>query len=178
MQRKSILITLACLAITAISFSQDALYGIRGGLNISNLDFKPDATFRNQHRNGFAFGAFVDYGITEKFAAYLEIQYSAEGAKGDDLRADYLQMPIMGRFAIGEKFLVGVGPMVSLKTWQEEDAFSTVAFSGIAGVEYMITGELFVDARIHYGLTNIIDEDISGLEAQNTTFQFGIGVKL
>ena len=178
MQMKSIVLTLLFVAITTASFSQEVSYGIRGGVNISNLDFDPDATFTNQHRNGFAFGGFVDYGVSENFSMYIEIQYSAEGAKADDLRADYIQMPILARFALGEKFTLGVGPMASLKTWEDQDAFSTFTFSAIGGIEYMINDELFIDARVHYGLSNVLDEDISGLEAQNTTFQFGFGIKI
>jgi len=175
---KSIVLSLLFVAITTVSFSQEVSYGVRAGVNISNLDFDPDATFTNQHRNGFAFGGFVDYGVSDNFSMYVEIQYSAEGAKADDLRADYIQMPIMARFALGEKFTLGVGPMASLKTWKDQDAFSTFTFSAIGGIEYMINEELFVDARVHYGLSNVLDEDISGLEAQNTTFQFGFGIKI
>ena len=175
---KSTVLTLLLIAFTSLSFAQETSYGVRGGLNISNLDFDPDATFVNQHRNGFAFGGFVDYGISDNFSVLVEIQYSAEGAKADELRADYIQLPIMARFAIGDKFTLGVGPMASLKTWENKDAFSTFTFSGIGGVEYMITDELFVDARVHYGLSNILDDEIDGLEAQNTTFQFGFGIKI
>ena len=42
----------------------------------------------------------------------------------------------------------------------------------------MITDELFIDARVHYGLSNILDEDLADAEAQNTTFQFGFGIKI
>lgn len=178
MHIKSTVLTLLFIAFTTLSFAQETSYGVRGGVNISNLDFDPDATFVNQHRNGFAFGGFVDYGVSDNFSVLVEIQYSAEGAKADELRADYIQLPIMARFAIGDKFTLGVGPMASLKTWENRDAFSTFTFSGIGGVEYMITDELFVDARVHYGLSNILDEEIDGLEAQNTTFQFGFGIKI
>lgn len=179
MPMKSLLLTLLFITVTTVSFSQEVSYGVRAGLNISNLDFDPDATFNNQHRNGFAFGGFVDYGVSDNFSAYLEIQYSAEGAKADVYRADYLQMPVMARFGIGEKITLGVGPMLSLKTWKNKDAFETLTFSGVGGVEYMINDELFVDARVHYGLGNILNEDVVGnLEAQNTTFQFGFGIKI
>mgnify|MGYP001986260845 CR=1 FL=1 len=178
MQMKSLLFTLLFIAITTASFSQEVSYGVRGGLNISNLDFDPDATFTNQHRNGFAFAGFVDYGITDNFSIQLEIQYSAEGAKADELRADYIQLPIMARFGISDKLTFGVGPMISLKTWEEQDAFSTFTFSGVGGLEYMITDELFIDARVHYGLSNVLDEDLTSLEAQNTTFQFGFGIRI
>ena len=179
MHMKSVLLALIFVTMTTVTFAQEVSYGVRGGLNISNLDFDPDATFSNQHRNGFAFGGFVDYGITENFSAQIEIQYSAEGAKADELRADYIQMPIMARFSLGDKFAIGVGPMVSLKTWKNKDAFNTFTFSGVGGLEYMITDELFVDARVHYGLSNILNEDTVGtLEAQNTTFQFGFGIRI
>ncbi|MDG5491457.1 porin family protein [Psychroserpens sp. SPM9] len=176
---KSLLLTLLFVAVTTFSYSQEVSYGVRAGVNISNLDFDPDPTFTNQHRNGFAFGGFVDYGITENFSAQVEIQYSAEGAKADEIRADYIQMPIMARFTLGDKFALGVGPMVSLKTWKNQDAFSTFTFSGIGGIEYMINDELFIDARVHYGLSNILNEDVVGnQEAQNTTFQFGFGIRI
>lgn len=175
---KSVLLTLLFTTVTTLSFSQEVSYGVRAGLNISNLDFDPDATFTNQHRNGFAFGGFVDYGMSDTFSIQLEIQYSGEGAKADELRAEYIQMPIMARVGLGEKFTIGVGPMISLKTWKDQDAFSTFTFSGVGGLEYMITDELFIDARVHYGLSNILDEDITGLEAQNTTFQFGFGIRI
>ena len=175
---KSLLLTLLFVSIATITFAQGNSYGVRGALNISNLDFDPDATFSNQHRNGFAFGGFVDYGISDGFSILTEIQYSAEGGKADDLRADYIQLPIMARFAIGNKFTIGAGPMVSLKTWKNQDAFSTFTFSGVGGLEYMLTDELFLDARVHYGLSNILDEDLTDFEAQNTTFQFGFGIKI
>ncbi|WP_040279008.1 porin family protein [Psychroserpens damuponensis] len=176
---KSILLTLLlCITVTTLSFSQEVSYGVRGGLNISNLDFDPDATFTNQHRNGFAFGGFVDYGVSDNFSVQFEVQYSAEGGKADELRADYIQMPIMARFGLGDKFSVGVGPMASLKTWKDNDGFATFTFSGVGGVEYMITDELFIDARVHYGLSNILDDEVTDLEAQNTTFQFGFGIRI
>lgn len=195
---KSFLLTLLFVGVTIFSFSQEVekdatkdqdkkstiedapeiKWGVRGGINISNLDFDPHPTFENEHRNGFVFGAFVDYGFTETFSILAELQYSAEGAEAEDLRADYIQLPILFRFSLGEFFTVGAGPMLSLKTWEKNDGFSTFTFSGVAGIEYMITDELFIDARVHYGFTNILDEDLTTQEAINTTIQFGFGIKL
>ncbi|MCK7591121.1 porin family protein [Subsaxibacter sp. CAU 1640] len=173
------LITLLLFAsLSTLTFSQETKYGVRAGLNISNLDFTPDADFQNLHRNGFTFGGFVDYGFTELISLQVELQYSAEGGKADDLKADYIQMPLMLRFHIGDKFTIGAGPMASLKTWKNQDAFSTFSFSGIGGVEYVITDELFIDARFSYGITNILDEDFEGIEAKNNNIQIGIGIKI
>ena len=175
---KSLLLSILFVTVTTLSFSQETSYGVRIGLNNSNLDFDPDATFSNQHRNGFAFGGFVDYGLTDTFSIQFELQFSAEGAKADEFRANYLQLPVMARFTLGERMTIGAGPMLSLKTWKDRDLFSTFAFSGVGGLEYMITDELFIDARVHYGFSNILDEDTTNLEAQNTSFQFGFGIKI
>jgi len=191
---KSLLLTLLFVGVTTLSFSQEVKkdedkkstieatpevnFGVRGGINISNLDFDPNPTFANKHRIGFAFGAFVDYGITGTFSILAELQYSAEGAEAETLRADYIQLPILFRFSLGEFFKIGAGPMVSLKTWEFEDGFSTFTFSGVAGIEYMITDELFIDARVHYGFTSILDKDLTTQEAKSTTIQFGFGLKI
>ena len=175
---KTLITLLLFVSISTLTFSQETKYGVRGGLNISNLDFTPDADFDNMHRNGFAFGGFVDYGFTDAISLQVELQFSAEGAKADELNADYIQMPIMLRYKIGDKFTIGAGPMASLKTWKNQDAFSTFSFSGIGGVEYMITDELFIDARFSYGITNILDQDIDGIEAKNNNIQIGFGIKI
>jgi opacity protein-like surface antigen len=106
-----------------------------------------------------------------------ELQWSAEGAKADELRADYINLPIQLRFNFGDLSL-GLGPQAGLKVWGEEDGFSTWAVSGIVGAEYMITEELFIDARYSYGLTNILDTDLTDAEAKNSNIQIGIGFKL
>jgi opacity protein-like surface antigen len=175
---KTIFTLLLFISITTLTFSQETKYGVRSGLNISNLDFTPDADFQNLHRNGFVFGGFVDYGFSESLSIQIELQYSAEGAKADELKADYIQMPIMLRYSISNNLTIGAGPMASLKTWKNQDAFSTFAFSAIGGLEYMITDELFIDARFSYGITNILDEEINGLEAKNNNIQIGFGIKM
>lgn len=175
---KNYLFILLFISATTVCMSQDIMYGVRGGLNISNLDFEPDAEFENKHRNGFAFGGFVDFELSEKTSVLLELQWSAEGGKSQEIRADYIHLPIMIRFSLSNRLLLGFGPKISLKTWENEDLFSTAAFSGVAGLEYMITDELFIDARLSYGITNVIDQDLKRLEAKNHVIQFGFGVKL
>ena len=67
---KNYLLALLFACFTTVSMSQEIRYGVRGALNVSNLDFDPDATFENQHRNGFAFGGFVDFGLTEDVSLF------------------------------------------------------------------------------------------------------------
>lgn len=162
----------------SVGIAQEIKYGVRGALNISNLDFEPDATFENKHRNGFAFAGFVDFGFSEELSLHTELQWSAEGGKDENLRADYIQMPIMLKLSVSDRLSFGAGPQIALKTWENNDGFSTFTFSGVVGAEYMITDELFVDARFSYGVTNILDEDLTDLEAKNHVMQFGFGIKI
>ncbi|APY07023.1 hypothetical protein BWZ20_01330 [Winogradskyella sp. J14-2] len=176
---KKFLLASLLVGLTTICMAQEVRYGVRGALNVSNLDFDPDATFENKHRNGFAFAGFVEYGFSEELALHTELQWSAEGGKDEDLRADYIQMPILLKLSTSDRLSFMSGPQVALKTWQNNDGFSTFAFSGVIGAEYMITDELFVDARFSYGLTNILDEDnLPNLEAKNHVMQFGFGIKI
>ncbi len=175
---KKMLLTSVLVCFTIICSSQEVKYGVRGALNVSNLDFDPDATFENKHRNGFAFAGFVEYGFSEELALHTELQWSAEGGKEESIRADYIQMPILLQLSTSDRLSFMAGPQVSLKTWKNNDGFSTFAFSGVVGAQYMITSELFVDARFSYGLTNILDEDLTDIEAKNHVMQFGFGIKI
>ncbi|WP_458626925.1 porin family protein [Winogradskyella sp. PC D3.3] len=175
---KKYLVALLFVSFTSIGMSQDILYGVRGALNVSNLDFETNTGFENKHRNGFAFGGFVDFNVTDDLSLLTELQWSAEGGKDPEIRADYIKLPILLRFSVSNDLMLGVGPQVALKTWQDTDGFATFAFSGVAGAEYMITDELFLDIRYYYGITNILDKDLTNNEAKNHVMQFGFGIKL
>ncbi|MFV0566669.1 MAG: porin family protein [Flavobacteriaceae bacterium] len=160
-------------------YSKEALYGVRAGYNISNLDYDPDATFSNKHRNGFAFAFVAQYPLSGTFAFSPEVQFSAEGAKSRDKKINYIQAPLIFKLKIAENLSLGVGPMVGIKLHQDEvkDYYKDLAFSGVGVLEYMITEDIFIDARYHYGLTNIIESGNS-FEAKNTCIQLGVGFRL
>lgn len=100
---KKYLLALVLVCSATICMSQDIRYGIRGALNVSNLDFEPDATFENKHRNGFAFGGFVEFEFSENVSLLTELQWSAEGGKDESIRADYIQLPIMLRLSVSDR---------------------------------------------------------------------------
>ena len=49
---KNNLLLIAFLFTGFLMQAQDVTSGVRVAVNISNLDFEPDATFGNTHRNG------------------------------------------------------------------------------------------------------------------------------
>ena len=189
--KKTILLLTFVLA-SFYGFSQDALYGVRAGYNISNLDFDPEVPtgVENAHRNGFFIGFFGEYSLSKSFSFAPEVQFSAEGAKDDNvlipsinqqerfsLRINYIQVPLYFKYKIGQSLSIGVGPQASLKGHSYEDGLQNLGFSALGGLEYMISDEFFIDFRYSYGLTNVIDDNAIGLEAKNTNMQIGLGVK-
>jgi len=190
--RKTTLL-LAVLLVSLLGFSQNALYGVRAGINISDLNFEeadglimPDHT----HRNGFAIGFFGDYKFSENVGLLVEIQFSAEGSKEkydqidqesgynpESLRLDFVQMPIMARIKLTDKLTFGLGPQLGLKVHAYDDNIKNIHFSGIGGLEYMISDEFFLDFRYSLGFTNIFDDNVD-VKARNQNMQIGFGLKI
>ncbi|WP_044638838.1 porin family protein [Siansivirga zeaxanthinifaciens] len=164
------------LLVSVYGYSQEVKFGVRGGYNISNLDFDTPITVENIHRNGIFIGFLAEIGLSKGIAFMPEIQLSAEGAKDEDLQLDYLQMPLYFKFRLSEKFHVGLGPQVGLKSHKFEDGLRDWAYSGVGGLEFKLSHTLFLDARYTYGVVNIFDKDL-GDEAINTNIQLGIGYK-
>lgn len=175
---KKTILLLALVLSAFYGFSQDSKTGVRIGYNISNLDFDPEVPggIENRHRNGFAIGFFGEYSLSNSIAIAPEIQFSAEGAQEEALRIDYIQLPVFFKYKISDLLSIGLGPQASLKAHSFEDGLQNISFSGLAGLEYMISDNFFIDARYAYGLTNIFDDE-SGLDAANTNIQIGLGVK-
>jgi len=173
---KNTILFIALFCMSFYGFSQDTKYGVRAGLNISNLDFKDSPYNNNDHRNGFMIGFFGEFGLSKTVSIMPELQFSAEGAKREALRLDYLQVPVLFKFKLSEKIALGAGPQAGLKVHKTGDGIKNFAYSGVAGVEVKISHTLFVDARYTYGFSNIF-EDYINAEAINTNIQFGLGFK-
>ncbi|RZN79670.1 MAG: PorT family protein [Winogradskyella sp.] len=178
---KKNILTLTFILFIALSFSQGneaTKYGIRAGVNISNMDFDPAPIERNLHRNGFYFGGFAEFSLSETLWLNTELQWSAEGGKDENWRANYLSLPVQVKFLVGDKFSIGVGPQIGVKTWKSSDVFDTFNFSGVAGIQYQIFEDYFLEVRGVYGFTNMLDDALAPLEAKQFVIQAGIGIKI
>tara|TARA_R110002049_G_scaffold309155_1_gene517691 strand:+ start:7758 stop:8285 length:528 start_codon:yes stop_codon:yes gene_type:complete len=173
---KNILLLVVLLVISAQGFSQGAKYGVRGGYNISNLDFDGTPIMTNEHRNSMYIGFLADYSFSKSVSVQPEIQFSAEGAKDESIQLDYIQAPILLKLRLSDKIYLGAGPQVGIKIPKVDDDLRNMAYSGVGAIEYKLNYALFVDARYTYGFSNIFDEDL-GVSAKNTNIQIGIGYK-
>ncbi|WP_194767430.1 porin family protein [Tamlana sp. I1] len=154
----------------------DIKFGVRGGFNISNLDFEGDVPYQNDHRLGVYIGFLANIGLSKGIAVAPELQFSAEGASVEELQFDYIQMPILFRFRLMNKLHAGLGPQIGLKVDKVGDNAVNMAYSGVVGVDYEINYAIFVDMRYTYGLRNVFEEN-SGFNAKNRNLQIGVGYK-
>ncbi|ALJ03952.1 hypothetical protein APS56_01755 [Pseudalgibacter alginicilyticus] len=173
---KNTLLLVGLLLLSIQVFSQGAKYGVRGGYNISNLDYDGVPVANNKHRNSVYVGFLADFSFSKSVSIQPEIQFSAEGAKDEPVQLDYLQAPILLKFKLSEKIYFGAGPQVGLKVHKTDDGIKNMAYSGVGSIEYKLNYALFVDARYTYGFSNVFD-DYLGLSAKNTNIQIGIGYK-
>lgn len=174
--KKSVTLLLI-VGIISFSFSQDIKYGIHFATNVSNMDYDINGIRENPHRNGFVFGAFVNFGLTETLAVMTELQYSPEGANLQYYKTDYLNLPVLLNYTVYGGFKVGVGPQVGLKIHKKNDGFRNLVFSGVGFAEYMITDEVGIDFRYLYGISNVFDDDIN-IKATQGVMQFGFTYRL
>ena len=84
------------------------------------------------------------------------------------------------RFLLGERFTAGLGPQASIKTWKSSDIYDNFVFGAVGGIEYNISGDVFIDLRAGYKFNNMLDEDVvgSGFDASQFNIQLGVGIKL
>jgi hypothetical protein len=178
-----ILLTICCLA-AAPAFSQEGQnvtrFGVKGGVNFSN--FRVDGIKDNNIKAGLNLGLFLKLPIAEAVAIQPEILYSSKGSKleydnfaqGEGeyrFNMNYLEMPVMGVFAIGDVFNVQVGPYIAYLTSSniknmnenfdiqgvkdlDEDSFNRFDYGLAAGVGFDFQG-FVVGARYSYGLNEV-----------------------
>lgn len=126
MTRTNIFLAVMALLLTADAFSQGLSYGVRAGLNVSNLTMTlpPNlwpADNQKQSRTSFNLGVYGQRAFGEKTAAQVELLYSGEGANfsdpGTELPGDvklgYLALPVFFKYAFGKGIYAMAGPQLS-----------------------------------------------------------------
>jgi opacity protein-like surface antigen len=124
---KFFLLPLIAIFAFGISNAQEVTYGVKGGLNLSNLTGDIDDS---ESLIGAHVGAFAEIKITDKFSVQPELLFSMQGAKQEytyfesfegfeitetektTIKLGYLNLPIMAKFYATEKFSLEAGPQL------------------------------------------------------------------
>jgi hypothetical protein len=181
--RKAIWMLAFFLGTGIVVFAQDenpTRIGVKGGLNLSN--FRVDEVADNNMKVGLNLGLFAKLPVSESFSIQPEILYSSKGSKlkydnfiqGEGeyrFNLNYIEVPVLGVFHIGEYFNIHAGPYVAYLTSSNiKDMEDDGTIEGIAELDannfnrfdYGIAGGIGIDvngfiagARYNYGLQEV-----------------------
>ena len=96
--------------------AQDINFGAKAGVNFASIT--GDDTSELDGKTSFHLGVVAEIVISEKFSFQPELLYSAQGATLSefdidvDLNLDYLNLPLIAKFYVGEGFSLEAGPQV------------------------------------------------------------------
>jgi hypothetical protein len=165
-----------------INVDTETRYGFKVGINISNysgtnLDDIADGL--NDARIGTVVGFFADIHIVNKLRFQPEFLYSAQGSKEKELRADYLQIPLMLKLELTNFLNLQVGPQVGVKVHVFEDNFKNFDFAVNGGFGLEILENVSIEARYSLGLVDMFDEERApNIEGKNAVIQVGVTYRL
>jgi hypothetical protein len=165
----------ACLVFAA---SAQFKGGIKAGANLANLGGDVEDT---DMLFAFHFGLYGQFGLSEALTLQPEVLYYGAGAKSgdDDLKINYLAIPVMFKYNVGETLNIQAGPQLGLLMGTDpselKDALKGTDFGLNLGLGAGF-GKFSVDARYSIGLANIYDGD--EVEIKNNVIQISLGYQL
>lgn len=195
---KKILFFLFGLMIS-ISATSQITSGVKAGVVLSNLSgFEADgagldsaiASRIEDGRMGYFAGFFVGIPLTPKITFQPEFQYVQQGSDADELRIDYLQIPLALDYKFSEKFFGSLGPQFGIRVWTPGDSglIDTFDYSVFGTLGYIIKDSFFIEARYSVGVNDIptgnaiplnLDQgDLTRPTFSNSYFYIGIGYRL
>ena len=200
--KKSILISLGLLIISAVSYGQvQVAVGLKGGLNLSKLDISQGAS-NVDNSTGFHAGAFVLAKVAF-IGIQPEVLFSKQGSSytvnttNYEANYDYINVPIMLKFYLPAGLNLQIGPQFGFLSSSElintatgvkdpQDAaklFSEESdLSASFGAGWDLPFGLTIDARYNLGLKDIkvtpSTNPADVVEFNNNVFQISLGYKL
>jgi hypothetical protein len=183
MKKISLLFFAFCVSSTL--FAQQPVFGLKGGLNISNIKW----SIPMDSRLGLHLGALAHIHLTDKLALQPELLYSAEGAKQDvtggevTWKNDYINIPVMVQYMFNNGFRIEAGPQLGILASTEaedddgndsetDDVFKSTNVSLGLGLSYLSYSGLGVGARYNFGLSEI--NEAAYPEAKGNAFQLSL----
>ncbi len=187
--KKTIILASALFIFLGTTQAQEVHFGIKGGLNASNLKIANRTTDKPETKIGFNAGLLAHIHAGKSFAIQPEVYYSSEGAQDKSsnpkttLQLGYINVPVLGQYMFGNGFRVEAGPQVGFlinaksktgsSTTDEKPNYKSTSFSIPVGVGYLTSYGLGFDARYNFGVSDIA-KDIASNAIRSNVFQFGL----
>jgi len=169
---KKLLVVLTMIVGLKVTYSQEVNFGIKTGLNLSSI------TGKTNEQKGFFpgghFGILVEIPISSKISFQPELMYSAQGYNSKNkglVPTAYINMPLMGKYYLSEKFSLEAGPQIGFLPEKTNDTFNAIDFGFNFGISYKFNNNFNCGLRYNVGLnnTNTVENN------KNRVLQFSIG---
>ena len=187
--KKTIILASALFIFMGVKAQDGVHFGLKGGLNASNINVSDNQGNHLDTKIGFNAGLLAHIHAGKSFAIQPEVYYSQEGAKStvsnikSTFNLGYINVPVLAQYMFGNGFRVEAGPQVgflinakdkvgSVST-DVKDSYKTTSFSIPVGAGYLTSFGLGFDARYNFGISDIV-KDNSGSAARSNVFQFGL----
>ena len=182
-----------CMLLPVVlAAGQEIHYGIKGGLNVSDVVLNnlvnPDLEADYKTRVGPHAGVFALLNIDNTWGFGPEILYSLKGvnAAGTTIQLHYLSIPLLVKYSFSENLRIEGGPEIGYlflarsKYGKVNDVYSNnleIAFDG--GLEYLPSKKIVFGLRLSAGFSNLVyDVDGTGVKYQNRLLQLSVGYTL
>lgn len=181
---KKVLVFSAGILLATLAQAQkgDVHFGLKGGLNISNVTVSGDNSLNS--KAGFYAGGLAHIHLSRTWALQPELMYSMQGAKdgSNKLNLDYINIPVQLQYMFDNGFRLQTGPQVGLLMsakaksggvkYDVKDGFTNADFSWSFGTSYISKSGLGADLRYNLGLTDI--DKATSVTNKNSVFQIGL----
>lgn len=193
----------AFFGITSLQ-AQNFKYGIKAGLNISNLAVSPELDWpAPSGKAGFHFGGFTKFDLNNNISILPEIMYSRQGAIDEDkddwqrTKLNYMNLAAPIRYTLPMNIHFFIGPQIGILMsgeFEEEDKIDGerkfhnasqllkgTDLSLASGLGYTLSSGIEFNLRYNFGLNNINDNptDMAFYEPlqniKNRVFQVSVG---
>lgn len=167
---KKIILT-SLMLCSVFAFSQEIKFGAKVGLNLSNLrgDYPKEIDEHNS-KIGFHIGGFAEYKINDKLTLQPELLFSTQGNTygykdyygGDsyyegaesNIKLNYLNLPIVFKYKIIEKFSIDFGPQIGY-LMSATNKIDVTEDSRDPSQNYSIEIDLLNDGTYNFGGTTV-----------------------
>lgn len=177
---KKLLLLIAFVTIGLTSYAQTTFTGwtIKAGANLSTIVDKSDINIPYQYKVGFTAGIAFGWAFTDVVGLSVDVLYSNQGAEAilpnTSIKvreiSNYINFPVMANFYIVDGltakagiqasfFLSATDEITGTSNPENHDLISgyrTMDISLPIGIEYAFDFGLAIEARYHFGLTDII----------------------
>ncbi|MBC7912896.1 MAG: PorT family protein [Pyrinomonadaceae bacterium] len=199
-------ITILTLLVFATVLVNAQSFGVRGGVNFSNMIRTGDDDADTEFKTGFHAGVTMDIPLVDRLSFAPEVMYSQKGYKtsrsgllgGDNtftVNTNFIEIPILLKIKAASGFNIHLGPQISFLTSttttfdngsdaykrtvnEENEKLRKNLIGGVLGVGFDLSKKASLVARYALDLQKNDENGSEIPEYKNQVIQLGIGLKL